>query len=102
MMDGPADDAISCGVGAGTRTNPGASECTACSKASVHSNPCVLPLLRPHLPSVSYLQFRSLSDQLFHTEAHHGRVRARVVAQLQQHSELYKDYVTTEYAAYCR
>lgn len=45
-------------------------------------------------------QFRALSDQLFRTADHHAMVRARVVAQLAAHPELYAHFVGQPYHQY--
>ena len=47
-------------------------------------------------------QFRSVSQQLFGTEAHHGLVRARAVAHIEQHSADFAAFCAGELSAYLK
>ncbi|GAB4854973.1 hypothetical protein Ancab_039740 [Ancistrocladus abbreviatus] len=47
-------------------------------------------------------QFRSLSDQIYHTVDYHGFVREQVVDQLKSHPDMYAGYVPMPYGDYLK
>ncbi|XWS56411.1 hypothetical protein CRYUN_Cryun09bG0083200 [Craigia yunnanensis] len=47
-------------------------------------------------------QFRSLSDQLYHSQDHHRFVRQQVVSQLESNPEMYEAYVPMAYGDYLK
>ncbi|XVE68836.1 hypothetical protein DITRI_Ditri09bG0101900 [Diplodiscus trichospermus] len=47
-------------------------------------------------------QFRSLSDQLYHSEDHHRFVREQVVSQIELNPEMYRGYVPMAYGDYLK
>jgi len=47
------------------------------------------------------VQFRALSDQLYHSSSHHGELRQQVVKQLRSTPEVYKGFVGESYTKAC-